>query len=395
MVWDVVIVGSGPAGSATAITLARFGQRVLLVEKRDTIAFKLGESLPPASVGLVKHFLQGAESSEHHHPGLFSTAGNVSVWTSEQADIADFFFRPTGHGLCIDRLAFDEALRANAVAAGATLLRGSSFQSCTRMTDGACNWQVTLSSNAGIRQERARYLVDCSGRQAGLARMLGVPVDHEDRLFAYAQWFSSADDDEDGYTRIEAAPDGWWYSNRLPKIDTAHGSERLVVFHSDKDLLAAKLAASPQGFDQLLAGSRHIAPLLEDKGYRPSGGLRGAPANTQRLRDFYGDAWMAVGDAAQAYDPLSSQGIDKALKDASLAGHMIHYALADDQPNEAGFGRGNRYIQQYDQRQRQQWQTYLTQRDAYYGMQPRWSDRSFWQRRRQSVNATAANALAL
>ena len=98
---------------------------------------------------------------------------------------------------------------------------------------------------------------------------------------------------------------------------------------------------------------------------------------------------MAVGDSAQAYDPLSSQGIDKALKDASLAGHMIHYALTDDQPSDAGLGRGNRYIQQYDQRQRQQWQTYLTQRDAYYNMQPRWSDQPFWQRRRQSVNEAA------
>jgi flavin-dependent dehydrogenase len=93
-----------------------------------------------------------------------------------------------------------------------------------------------------------------------------------------------------------------------------------------------------------------------------------------------------VGDAAQAYDPLSSQGIDKALRTASHAGHMIHYALADRPQGTAGLGSGNAYIRQYDEQQRQLWQTYLSQRDFYYGIQRRWSDRPFWQRRRQLAN---------
>lgn len=384
--WDVVIVGSGPAGSATAITLAKYGQRVLLVEKRGSPSFKLGESLPPTSIGLVEHFLRDAAGPKRQLPGLFSTAGNVSLWASEQPDIADFFFTSTGHGLCIDRLAFDEALRANAVGAGATLLKGVSFQSCTRIADGSFNWQLTFILDAGMRQDRARYLVDCSGRLALVARTLGVPTVHnDDRLFAYAQWFSCAGDDDDRYTRIEAAPHGWWYSNRLPSTD---GDEtgRLVVFHSDKDLPAARLAASRRGFDQLLDDSTHIAPLLKAKGYRPCGTIRGAPANSQRLRDFCGDAWLAVGDAAQAYDPLSSQGIDKALRTASHAGHMIHYALTDRPQGTAGLGSGSAYIRQYDEQQRQLWQTYLSQRDFYYGIQRRWSDRPFWQRRRQLAN---------
>ncbi len=389
--WDVVIVGSGPAGSATAITLAKYGQRVLLVERQRSSSFKLGESLPPNSIGLVKHFLGNPEDTERQPPGLFSTAGNVSIWASEQADIADFFFTSTGHGLCIDRLAFDEALRANAVAAGATLRKGVSFQSCARIADGSFNWQLTFTSDTGMRQDRARYLVDCSGRQAVVAKTLGVPtVENDDRLFAYAQWFSCAGEDDDRYTRIEAAPDGWWYSNRLPSADHAE-TGRLVVFHSDKDLPAVRLATSRQGFDQLLDGSTHISPLLRAKGYRPRGIIRGAPANGQRLRDFCGDAWMAVGDAAQAYDPLSSQGIDKALRTASHAGHMIHYALTDCPRSTAGLGNGNAYIRRYDEQQRQLWQTYLSQRAFYYGVQPRWSDQPFWQRRRQSANEANGN----
>lgn len=389
--WDVAIVGAGPAGAATAITLARLGQRVLLVEERASPSFKLGESLPPVAIGLVKHFLGNLDGSEQNLPGLYRTAGNVSLWVSGQADVTDFFFTLSGFGLCVERLAFDEALRAQAVAAGATLLKGVRFQSCARIAEGACNWQLALKSETQMQQHRARYLVDCSGRRAAVARTLGVPVlDHDDHLFAYAQWFSCAGDDDDRYTRIEAAPQGWWYSNRLP-TNAGDETRRLVVLHSDRDLPAAKMAARPEGFDQLLSDSTHIGPLLQARGYRPCGLIRGASANSQRLRDFCGDAWMAVGDAAQAYDPLSSQGIDKALRTGSHAGHMIHYALTESGQDPTGLGVSNAYIRQYDERLRQLWSAYLSQRDYYYRMQARWSDQPFWQRRRSKDDSRSTD----
>ncbi|MGB7646739.1 MAG: NAD(P)/FAD-dependent oxidoreductase, partial [Pseudomonas fluorescens] len=328
--WDVVVVGAGPAGSATAITLARFGQHVLLVDEQVSPRFKLGESLPPTCIGLVTHFLGNLEGAEPHLCGVFRTAGNVSVWATEQAQTTDFFFTPTGFGLCVDRLAFDEALRSKAVAAGAALLKGRRFESCTRILDGPFNWQLSLSSPGQTQAHHTRYLVDCSGRRAVIAKALGVhTADNADDLFAYAQWFSTLGEDDDRYTRIEAGPHGWWYSNRLPGAED-NTARRLVVFHSDKDLPEAKMAARQEGFNQLLDDSTHIGPLLKAGGYRPCGTIRGAPANSQRLGFFCGDAWMAVGDAAQAFDPLSSQGIDKALRTGSHAGHMIHYALTDN-----------------------------------------------------------------
>jgi flavin-dependent dehydrogenase len=387
--WDVVIVGSGPAGSATAVTLAKFGQRVLLVEKRESPSFKLGESLLPASMGLVKHFLDDPQKAGEQLPGLFSTAGNVAQWANEQTEIADFFFTSNGHGLCVDRLAFDEALRTKAVSAGVTLLSGVRFQSCERISDGHFNWELTLASGKQTWQHRARYLVDCSGRQAVVARILGVPIVHnDDQLFAYAQWFSCAGGDDDRYTRIEAAAHGWWYSNRLPGPE-GNEARRLVVLHTDKDLPEARMAACRQGFEQLLDDSTHIAPLLKTKGYHPCGTIRGAPANSQRLRDFCGEVWMAVGDAAQAYDPLSSQGIDKALRTGSHAGHMIHYALTDSPDGMLDLDNSNAYIRQYDEQQRQLWEAYLSQRDFYYGIQPRWSEQPFWRRRRRLANEAA------
>lgn len=378
--WDVIIVGAGPAGAATAITLARFGQRVLLVEQVvSEPSFKLGESLPPASIALVQSFLAGPDSTGSAFTGFVKTAGNVSRWDSDRADTADFFYAAAGHGWCLDRLAFDEALRANAVAGGVTLLKGARFQGCEPGRDKAGRRRVTFGLGAETQDHRTRFLVDASGRAAVLARALGVGILAEDPLFAYAQTYRCTGADDDRHTRIEAAPHGWWYSNCLPGSD-ADEQRRIVVLHTDKDSDAARGATSPGGFSQLLQGS-HMQALLNDKGYEPVGKIRGAPAGSQRLSSFLGDAWMAVGDAAQAYDPLSSQGIDKALRSASDAGHMVHYALSES----ADLGVDNPYLARYGEQQRQLWQAYEQRRDYFYGSQSRWPEQAFWRRRRPVV----------
>lgn len=284
-----------------------------------------------------------------------------------------------GFGLCVDRFAFDEALRANAVAAGATLLKGKRLGSYARHNEGAYNWTFKLASDQ--LQHQARHIVDCSGRQAAFAKSLGVRTFSEDRLYAFAQSFSCAGGDDDRYTRIEAAPYGWWYSSRLPCLD-ANEARRIVILHTDDDLPAARLAADPEGFDQLLAQTSLVGPLLEERGYRRTNTICGAPAQSQPLSEFCGDAWLAVGDAAQAYDPPTSQGIDKAPNTASHAGHLIHYALTDCPHGSQGLGTTNTYIRRYDEQQHQLWQSYEAQRNFYYTQQSRWSDQPFWQRRR-------------
>ena len=92
---------------------------------------------------------------------------------------------------CIDRLAFDEALRSRALDAGVTIKRGAAFLSCTRFIDRQL-WAVKIKSKYGEEQIDARYIVDGSGRRAMVAKSLGVQqLETHDQLFAYAQWFAS------------------------------------------------------------------------------------------------------------------------------------------------------------------------------------------------------------
>ena len=59
--WDVVIVGAGPAGAATAITLARFGQRVLLVDDVYVSgkSWQTARELLPAGLEVLPFVLKG------------------------------------------------------------------------------------------------------------------------------------------------------------------------------------------------------------------------------------------------------------------------------------------------------------------------------------------------
>ncbi len=93
--FDLVVIGAGPAGSAVAITVARAGARVLLLDHNHHQSFKVGESLPPAAntvlqaLGVTRQFL-----AAQHSP----SCGVQSSWGSPLLRNADFIRDPRGHG---------------------------------------------------------------------------------------------------------------------------------------------------------------------------------------------------------------------------------------------------------------------------------------------------------
>jgi len=380
--WDVLIVGAGPAGTATAITLARNGWRVLIVEKQSSANFKFSESIPPATVGVIEHLLGPLDNAELANQGMAKTLGNLSCWQSAEPEINDFFYTPNGHGFGVNRAVFDSTLVSKAIRCGASLQASTQFIQCQPCDAEHANWAVEVQSDAGREWHHTKYLVDCSGRRAIVASALGVSRQVQDQLFAYGQLFVAENhQDNDQFTRLEAASQGWWYTNRLPLADSEQTcSQRMVVFHTDRDLVDGKYAASPSGFADILQQSQHISALLEKHGYQPRGKIHGASAASERLDQFAGDAWMAVGDAAQAYDPLSSQGISKALTSATMAGQLIHYAL-----------EGLHSFKRYTNEQEQLWRAYWQQHNFYYDSQSRWSDQPFWSRRRQHASESKIN----
>ena len=360
--FPVVIAGGGPAGSAAALTLARAGRRVLLVDGSAGGTGRIGEALPPAArpllrdLGVLERFL-----ADGHLPCY----GNVSAWGSETPDRDDFLFHPHGHGWHLDRARFDASLRQAAEEAGAEVLTGCEVdRGRSRRGRGLAGRPDALRRPGGVR---CRLLIDATGRCGAVARRVGATRHRQDALIAVHARFrpTAGAVDRDSRTLVEAAPDGWWYAALVPSGD------RVVAYFTDADLADRAALLTPEGFLAQLDGSHLVREVLSGHGSTLADRPRITDAAGARLDRFAGPGWLAVGDSALSFDPLSSQGLLTALYTGLRAGQAAGRLLdGDDGP-----------LEEYARRLEAIHDAYRRHLAAYYAAERRWADRTFWLRR--------------
>ncbi len=198
----------------------------------------------------------------------------------------------------------------------------------------------------------APFVVDASGRRAVFARRHGARLVTEDRLVAAVAVFAQCAGDQDTTTIVEAVEAGWWYTSAIP------GSRRVVALLTDGDLLPIGIRRAER-FTELVATTHHVASLVDGQPEPP----RLVAAGSGYLDRPAGDGWLAVGDAAACFDPLSSQGILTAV----LMGGVVVEGIAEPD------GYVARYRAIVDH--------YRAERLAVYALEQRWPDSQFWSRR--------------
>lgn len=347
---DCAVVGGGPAGAVAALVLARAGRAVLLCHEPPSRGPTLGESLPGAARPLLRDF--GLLEVLHTGPHLVSH-GNVAVWGSRQPVAVDGIDDPHGVGWHLQRPRFDADLRMAAVAAGAVLWSGR-----VEVSADAAGWSLRL----GGRVERAAWLLDASGRRAlaarlGLARRL-----RDESLVAVCTTTVASGGVGDSRTWVEAVPDGWWSCSRL-----ADGRQA-VALQVDADLAAAVLH-TPGAWQARLDETVHLRGLLRDAVF-PSA-PRGVEACGGRLAVPVGSRWVAAGDAALSFDPLSAQGVFFALYSGIRAAQAVCGALRGDDDAPGAYAARLESIRA----------AYLRQQRHFYGLERRWPEHAFWRRR--------------
>jgi flavin-dependent dehydrogenase len=150
----------------------------------------------------------------------------------------------------------------------------------------------------------------------------------------------------------------------------------VAAFMTDGDLAVRSSLRDRDGW--LAAADRAPATRERIAAYAAGEAMpRVASASTSRLSSVVGPDWLAVGDAAVSFDPLSSQGIITALEEAIEAAD----AIAD------GSGEA---ISRYASIVSRRYRDYLVERARYYGAERRWPDAPFW--RRRHVHRPAAGA---
>ena len=364
---DVAIIGGGVAGSAAAVTLADRGLAVALITPGVMPAERIGESLSPAANPLLRELgLSNAFAAAAHRPAN----ATYSAWGSAILAERNAIVHLDGTGYVLDRASF-EVMLAEAAAARGTACLADRVIAAAR--DGR-TWSLTL---AGGNCLATRFVLDCSGRTAVMARRLAVPR-RVDRLVAAYAFLRQSDQSVEPTpaTLIEAVPQGWWYASLLPD------KRMTLALFADPDTMPRGVSRDAGAWRESLAATSYIGAWLDSAGYRADLPPQLASAATTWLEPPAGPGWAAAGDAAAAFDPLSSHGLTTALwggRHAALA------AVADLAGDPTPLAR-------YAATLRDAMAAFLRQRASIYAHERRWADRPFWQRR--AADATAILSLA-
>lgn len=349
----VAVVGGGPAGAVAAMELARLGVAVRVFERAAGPRNHPGDCLSPAFEPLLARLGLRGEVEQGPHRRVY---GNRAVWGSDAAVDSDFFFRRNSASWRLDRKAFGEMLAAAAAKAGVRWSYDSAVTECRR--EGRA-WAL----RAGGEAVSADFVIDATGRKAWLAARLGVERHRMDRLAALVCELEGGML-EDSFTLVEAVEHGWWYSGVLPNGRLA------AMFATDIGSPAYARGRSAEGWLGLLRETRETRSRVA--GWRVAAGPRAWAAGSERMAAIAGEGWLAVGDAAVAHDPISSQGIGAAMGSGYYAARAaIRMAEGDDAGRVAYVFAMQRAFGGYLDGLREQ-----------YAREIRWPDSPFWARRR-------------
>ena len=304
---DMLVIGGGPAGAATAIRAARAGVRVTLFEKgpygRDKVC---GDGLTPRAVAALDD-LEIDLSPAHRIDGLRMIAGTKRrelAWPSTD--------RFPNHGAVWPRQRFDTHLIDVAIAAGADVQFDS--EALPVMQDG-----VVTGVTAGEQTYGAPLTVLAAGAQGAAAKRLGAERDPSEpfglAIRAYAQTPRHAERhleaclslrDEHGtpvpgYGWMFPAGDGT-VNIGVGALSTMKGFKRLNL-----NTLLDQYAA-------IVGDEWSLGPYLDKpRAWR-------LPMSSVRR---HGAGWLAVGDAAGFVNPMNGEGIDYGLESGMLAADLF------------------------------------------------------------------------
>lgn len=355
---DVLVAGAGPAGCAAAISLAQFAPdlRVCLVDGATADAARIGETVPPPIKPMLEHLALWDRFAVDRHCASYRT---LSAWGKPDLLSNEFLFHTRQVGWRLDRVRFDAMMLDAARIRVASCMPGNVI--ALRFADGG--WQASLRHGPALT---ARFAIDATGRGAALLfRALDLRTGRLDRLVGCFVEFADATDDGEGLM-IESVPDGWWYTAAIPD------HRRVVAFMGDGDFVRTLGANELDRWMAALQQTRHVRAAVASA--RPLGAPRLRPAGSCHVAGETSLPIIAVGDAASCFDPISGQGIVKALR----SGVFASYAAADFlcRGDDTGLAR-------YRSLTVREFAAYRQTLADYYALERRWAERPFWQRRQQ------------
>jgi len=311
---DVVVVGGGPAGSASAVFLRRRGHDVVLIDEarfpRDKVC---GESVSPGSRRILAD-LGAAEAvaalGPHPLRGMTLTSPDGTSFRGEYRDVAE-------PGFAVRREALDKVLLDSARSTGAEVREGVRATGLV-FEDGSVAG-VTCEDGRGPETLHARLVIGADGRRSVVARRLGLLREHPTlRKFAVRGYWEGMEGLED---RGEMHVGGGGYCGVAPlsagRANVTFVLDRREMARAGGDLetfYRETLRRWPQVHERLARAVPLGTPCAI------------GPLALQASRVSAPGA-LLVGDSAGFYDPFTGEGVTLALRSAEMAAAVADRAL--------------------------------------------------------------------
>jgi menaquinone-9 beta-reductase len=321
---DVIVVGAGPAGSATAYHLASAGHDVLLLEKTAFPREKVcGDGLTPRAVTALVSM--GIDTSEQagwlHNKGLRIIGGGMRI----EIPWPELASHPS-YGLVRPRSDFDDLLARQAVKAGAVLRENTSVTGPVLDKAGRITGVTTKGENGAVTYS-APLVVAADGNSSRLALAMGLQK-RDDRPMGVAvrTYYRSPRHDDDW---LESWLELWDKDRLLPGygwiFGVGDGTSNVGL-----GILNTSTAWGKVDYKDLL--KRWLDQTPEEWGFRDEN--RTQPVHGAALpmgfnrQPHYANGMLLVGDSGGMVNPFNGEGIAYAMEAGEIAAQVMSQALA-------------------------------------------------------------------
>jgi flavin-dependent dehydrogenase len=337
-IYDVAIIGGGPAGSTAATLLAQAGRRVLVFEREKFPRFHIGESLLPFSVGTFDRLGVREKLDRTFMPKFGGEITAACGTKGVKFYFKDGFRSQRDRAYQVTRSEFDKLLLDHSRENGAEVREETEV---TKLDFADDRVKIDVETVDGGRSTvEARYLLDCSGRQTILGSLFNLKrtYDHLQKfsVFAHYENVERLPGKDATLIRMVRGLDRWFWTIPLTETRTSVG-----VVMDTAAFRATKLA--PQA-----ALEKFIAeqPLMVE---RMKNATRVSPVYSAgdfsyRNTRLDGDRWLLAGDAAGFIDPVFSSGVFLAIMSAEKAADTLEAVLRDESKRRRLFHKYSRTV---------------------------------------------------